>query len=201
MENLYPQQIQKTGAADAWKTAPVAYESCWDMRKWKDQGWDVRAIFDFALDTHASYLNNKSAPIPDGTRPEVERFLRKLGYRLVLRKLSHEAEVATGGTLKLATTWANVGVAPPYRDYRVAVRLTDDKGASRVLAAPASVKGWLPGDRDVPLTFELPGELAVGRYALSIGIVEPTTREPAVRLAIEGRDAGGWYPVSNVTVK
>ena len=32
---------------DAWKTAPVAFESCWDMRKWKEAGWDIRRIFEY----------------------------------------------------------------------------------------------------------------------------------------------------------
>jgi hypothetical protein len=201
MENLYPQQLEKAGAKDVWKTAPVAYESCWDMRKWKEQGWDVRRIFDFALETHASYLNNKSAPLPEGVRPEVERFLRKLGYRLVLRKLSHPAEVAAGGRLELASTWANVGVAPPYRDYRVAVCLPDAKGGRRVLVSEQSVKGFLPGEREMPLVVSLPKDLAAGKYAVSVGIVPPGVEKPAIKLAIEGRDGEGWYPVSAVTVK
>jgi hypothetical protein len=172
------------------------------MRKWKGQGWDVRKIFDFALDTHASYLNNKSAPLPEGVRPEVERFLRKLGYRLVLRKLSHPAEVAAGGQLELTTTWSNVGVAPPYRDYRVAVRLTDAKGAQHVLPTEQSVKGFLPGDRDLPLLVELPKTLAVGQYAVAVGLLPPGGGDkPAIKLAIEGRDADGWYPVSSLAVK
>ena len=55
MDNLYLQQISRTGAGDAWKQAPVAFESCWDMRKWKESGWDIRHIFDYALQCHASY--------------------------------------------------------------------------------------------------------------------------------------------------
>ena len=38
--------------------------------------------------------NNKSAPLPESARPEIERSLRKLGYRLVLRSLRHPASVA-----------------------------------------------------------------------------------------------------------
>ena len=76
MENMYPQQIEATESSEVWQRAPVAWETCWDMRKWVKEGWDVRAIYDYALSYHASYVNNKSAPIPEGTRSEVERLLR-----------------------------------------------------------------------------------------------------------------------------
>ncbi len=89
MRDMYPQQIEKTSTTEVWKTAPVAFESCWDMRKWKEEGWDIRYIFDYALNYHVSYLNNKSARIPEGTYHEIERFLRKIGYRLVLRQMEH----------------------------------------------------------------------------------------------------------------
>ena len=57
------------------------------MRKWVDEGWSLRFIFNYALALHGSFINNKSAPLPEGenVRLEVERFLRRLGYRLVLK--------------------------------------------------------------------------------------------------------------------
>ena len=82
MTHYYRQQLDKMGAESAWKRGPVAFESCWDMRKWAEEKWDIRFILDYALDLHASVINNKSAPIPEGTRGEVERVIRRLGYRL-----------------------------------------------------------------------------------------------------------------------
>ncbi len=48
----------------------------------------LRFIFNYALACHASVINNKSAPLPQRSdvRPEIERFLRRLGYRLVLER-------------------------------------------------------------------------------------------------------------------
>lgn len=202
MENFYRQQIEKTGAQDAWKTAPVAFESCWDMRKWKDEGWDIRFIFDYGLDLHASYLNNKSAPIPEGTRDEIERFLRKLGYRLVLRELTHPSAAEPGSSLSLNMTWENVGVAPPYRDYSLAFRLTDRAGnEAATVVSETSIKGWLPGEKQVDESMPLPADLKPGRYDLSLAVVDPETREPAIRLAIEGRGEDGWYRASEVEVR
>jgi hypothetical protein len=201
MRNFYPQQIQRTAADKAWRTAPVAFESCWDMRKWKQEGWDIHYIFDYALDCHASYVNNKSAPIPNGTRQEVERLLRKIGYRLVLRQLEHPGAAPAGSSLPLSMVWENVGVAPPYRDYFLAFRLSDTKSKkSFVFVSGRSVKGWLPGEIEVTESIKLPGDLPAGRYMLAIAVVDPATRKPAIRLAIEGRAADGWYPLGRLTV-
>jgi hypothetical protein len=201
MENLYPDHLARSGAGDAWKTAPVAFESCWEMNKWKREGWDIRRIFDYALDHHASFLNNKSAPIPEGTRPEIERFLRRLGYRLVLRRLEHPDRAARGGAaLPVALDWENVGVAPPYGRHRVAVRLTDARGKNALVAPGAPITGWLPGRRRIVESVPVPKRLARGRYALAVGVLDPATKAPAVRLAIAGRAADGWYPLSHVEV-
>jgi hypothetical protein len=204
MDNFYLQQLTNTGAMDAWKTAPVAFESCWDMRKWKEAGWDVRHIFDYGLGCHASYMNNKSAPVPEGTRGEVERFLRLLGYRLVIRSVDHPATAHPGGELAVNIAWENVGVAPPYRDYRVALRLKseDQKEATLiVLVTDHSIRGWLPQTHNVHSLLRLPTSIPPGRYELAVGVVDPGTRVPAVRLAILGRDAEGWYPVSHARIE
>lgn len=201
MENFYLQQIEKTDAGNAWKHSPVAFESCWDMRKWKAEGWDIRFIFDYALRLHTSYMNNKSAPIPEGTRPEVERFLRKLGYRLVLREVECRDAAAPGGILTISMLWENVGVAPPYRDYRLAFRLSSAGGAAAVVGTPRSICGWLPGMLHLAQEVTLPRDLKPGRYRLDIGVVDPATMLPAVRLAVTEAAADGWCPLGNVEVR
>jgi hypothetical protein len=81
----------------------------------EEAGWDIRFIFDYALRCHASYVNNKSAPIPEGTRQEIERFLRRLGYRTVIRSVEHAATASAGHATSIGIEWENTGVAPPYR--------------------------------------------------------------------------------------
>ncbi len=195
MDNFYLQQLEKTGTRDAWETGPVAFESCWDMNKWAEEGWDIAYIFGYALNCHASYVNNKSARIPEGTRPEVERLLRRIGYRLVLRRLEHAESVKAGSKLVLAMQWENVGCAPAYHDYLLAARL-----GTAVVVTDTSVKGWLPGAKDVNVPVDVPNDAAPGQRELSLALVDPTTREPAIRLGIAGRGEDGWYPLSQVTV-
>jgi hypothetical protein len=220
MRKGYPVWIKEAGIGDVWKTAPVAWETCWDMRKWVGEGWSLRFIFNYALACHASVINNKSAPLPQGenVRPELERFLRRLGYRLVVKELNHPAQVAVGGKLDVAMKWQNVGSAPCYRPYHVAYRLSNENGDSKVFVSNITVNGWLPGSidlftdeffkepkdlppgdvADVTDTITLPDGLGAGQYTLSVGIVERET--PVVRLGIKGRSDDGWYPLSKVTV-
>ena len=114
MRMAYPKHLPNANALDAWKTSPVAWETCWDLRKWVDEGWSLRFIFSYALALHGSVINNKSAPLPEGehAREEVERLLRRLGYRLVLKELKHPSKVRPGGKIQLAMKWQNVGPAP-----------------------------------------------------------------------------------------
>jgi hypothetical protein len=222
MRQAYPSAVVLPNVQDAWKTAPVAWETCWDMRKWVAEGWSVRYIFNYALALHGSYINNKSAPLPDGPdiRPEVERFLRRLGYRLVLKELKHAASVKPGEKLELSMKWQNTGSAPCYRPYRLAYRLSNDRGAAKVMVSTVTVNHWLPGSIElftaeffkdpadlppgevVPISDNvvLPADLAPGQYVLSIAVVGQDEK-PVVRLAIKGRADDGWYPLSKVTVK
>jgi len=201
MKDFYPQQIKRTGAEEVWKTAPVAFETGWDMPKWKQEGWDIRYIFDYALNYHVSYLNNKSAPMPEGTRGEVERVLRKIGYRLVLRQLEHHKTATPGSSLAISMLWENVGVAPPYRDYLLAFRLTNmESKESFVPVSDTSIKGLLPGEIKMTESVKLPGDLKAGEYELALAVLDPATKDPVIRLAIVGRAADGWYPFSRAVV-
>ena len=222
MRMAYPQRLPEADAIDAWKTAPVAWETCWDMRKWVEEGWSLRFIFNYALALHGSVINNKSAPLPEGEniRPEVERFLRRLGYRLVLNELKHPKQAKPGETLRLAMKWQNTGSAPCYRPYRLAYRLTDNEGNHQVFVGNVTVEKWLPGEVDlfteefykqpadlppgevvdVADSIRLPDNLSPGIYKLSIAVVGENDTEPVVQLGIEGRSDDGWYPLSTLTI-
>jgi hypothetical protein len=220
MLDAYPLEVRRV--PDTWKTAPVAWETCWDMRKWVAEGWSLRYIFNYALACHASVINNKSVPLPEGenVRPEIERFLRRLGYRLVLKELRHPTQVEAGGKLEFSMQWQNAGSAPCYRPYRVAYRLSNANGFARTLAGNVAVNRWLPGSmelftpeffkepkdlprgeiNDVSDTVALPNDLPAGQYTLSVAVVEAEGAAPVVRLGIKGRAEDGWYPLSKIQV-
>jgi hypothetical protein len=222
MREGYPTWIKEAGVVNVWKNAPVAWETCWDMRKWVAEDWPLRYIFNYALALHASYINNKSAPLPPDelVRAEVERFLRRLGYRLVLTELRHPGRVSAGGTLSLAMQWQNAGSAPCYRPYRLAYRLSNEKGYEKIFIGKITVNRWLPGSievftdeffkmpKDLPPgrieaasdAIRLPDDMPTGSYVLSLTVVGEDTADPVVRLGIKGRDKDGWYRLSQIQV-
>jgi len=162
------------------------------MRTWTKSGWDVNAIFDYALSQHASYMNNKSMPVPPVARASVESFLRRLGYRLVLRRLRHAAATQPGAALEIEMEWDNVGVAPPYLDALVAIRLRPVAGGTaHVATTRTTIRGWLPGAHVARETVLVPQTLPAGTYELAVGVVDPRNAAPSVRLAIDGRTPDG----------
>ncbi len=219
----YPYWFRHAGVQVAWRRAPVAWETWPDMREWFKQGLPFRFIFNYALAHHGSLLCNRSAPLPEGGefRAELTRLIRRLGYRFVLRELSHPAFGFAGEPLEFSMKWQNIGSAPCYQPYRVAYRLVGPDGQPRVLVGGVAVNQWLPGF--VPLAPEelhkaewempagevaevkdavtLPADLTAGSYRLSLAVVGGEPPAPVLRLGIEGRNADGWYPLGGVEIK
>jgi len=200
MMDYYPQGIINFGMKDAWKKAPVSLEVCWVMQKWHDEGWDVDYIIDESLKWHISSFNSKSSAVPKEWWPSVNRWLKKMGYRFVLCSFSYPSLVSPNQSLQFKSWWDNKGVAPIYKKYLLALRLKNEK-KSEVLITEADITTWLPGDNIFDDAVFVPIDLPSGIYQLQIGIVDRQSHQPKVNLAIEGRDAEGWYTVGKIEVK
>jgi hypothetical protein len=200
MFDYYPEGIINFGMQDAWKKAPVSLEVCWVMQFWKDKGWDVDYIIQQSLKWHISSFNNKSSGVPAEWKPKVDEWLKKMGYRYVLRRFTYPAALRAGEKLPFTSWWENKGVAPCYREFPLALRLKDASGRSVLLPTDADIRTWLPGDAVYDDAVFVPGDLAPGQYELSIGIVDPQTRSPKLKLAIAGHDEDGWYTLGTINV-
>jgi hypothetical protein len=66
---------------------------------------------------------------------------------------------------------------------------------------PLDVRKWLPGDSVYDGTLYVPAPLKSGDYRLRVALLDPRTQQPAVRLAIEGRQPDGWYDLGSVSVE
>jgi len=222
MRHGYPNWIRDTKVQDVWKTAPIAYEPPRQVQEFVDKGWPLRWIFNYGLACHGSYFSGKSGPLPntDEFRQELERFLRRLGYRLVLKELKHPAQAKAGEKLTLAMQWQNVGSAPCYKPYRVANRLSGENGFAKTFVSTVTVNRWMPGSidlfteeffrepKDLPPgeiarvsdDVALPADMPAGQYTLSVGIVDEASSSPVGKLAIKGRAEDGWYPISKIQI-
>lgn len=199
MQDYYPQGIINFGMKDAWKKAPVTFEVCWVMQHWLNKGWDVDYIIDQSLKWHISSFNAKSSPVPEEWKPNVERWLKKMGYRFVLRKFTYPATVAALGKLAFTTWWENKGVAPCYRRFPLALRLKNPQ-RTEIFRTNADIRTWLPGDNLYDGAVFVPAGMPPGEYDLGIAILDLHTDEPKVKLAIAGMGDDGWYSLGKISV-
>jgi hypothetical protein len=199
MLDFYPQQIARMGIQDVWQRSPVSLETCWVPGYWKEKGWDVDYILAQALRWHVSSLNVKSSPIPSEWQQKFAEFQKRIGYRFVLRRFEYPRAVKAGQMMPVHMWWLNAGVAPVYRPYILTMQFQSAAG-SESSRLDADVTKWLPGDAVVDQLVYVPEKLRSGSYRLRIGLLDPRTNQPAVRLAIKGREADGWYNVGAITI-
>lgn len=202
MDDAYAPVLRDPVVADAWKRAPVQFEVCGFIQDWYDKGFDLERILRKGLDWHVSVLNAKSHPIPAAWRPRIDRFLKQLGYRMVLREFVHPKRAVAGSSLTTRSRWDNIGVAPIYHRWPLAYRL---RSANADMVGPwisaADLRQWLPGASHViEDVLPLPKDLPEGRYELDVAILDQQGRAPHVQLAIEGHREDGWYAISNLTI-
>jgi hypothetical protein len=204
MYDFYPIEIIRCNMQDDWKRSPLSFEICGTFLNWRDvQKYNreqVKYIFDESLKWHISSFNAKSSPVPEEWKDLVDDWLKKMGYRYVLRRFKYPMEVRQNGKLDFETWWENKGVAPCYKDFVVAIRLKSDKDEAMMLT-DANIKSWLPGDNVYDDAVFIPLDLPVGEYNVQIAIVDKLKHEPRIKLAIEGRLEDGWYQLGKVKVK
>jgi hypothetical protein len=199
MYDYYPEQIVHLGIQDNWRTAPVSMEVCGILGLWKEKHLNIDYIIDQSLKWHISSFNAKSSAVPKEWWPQVNRWLKKMGYRFALRKFVFPAQVAPGGVFEYSSWWENLGVAPCYRNYPVALKL---KGSNRevVLATDSDIRKWLPGDSLLEGSLHLPKDLPEGNYEVTLALVDPITHTPRIWLASQGREPDGWYKLGQVRI-
>lgn len=199
MLDFYPQQIARMGIQDVWQRSPISLETCWVPGFWKEKGWDVDYILDQALRWHVSSLNVKSSPIPPEWQRKFDEFQKRMGYRFVLRRMEYPRTVRAGQMMPVHMWWLNAGVAPPYRQSTLTLQFQSTAESQNVPLA-SDVTKWLPGDAVVDQLVYVPDSLAAGTYRIRLALLDPRTNQPAVRLAIKGRESDGWYMLGTITI-
>ena len=200
MLDVYPQQVVRAGVQDIWQTRPVSLEVCGTVSEWKRDHFDVNYILEQALRWHVTSVNLKSSPIPGDWKAEFDAFQKKMGYRLVLRRLEYPRSVIAGSMMPVHMWWLNAGVAPPYTNYPLAVQLRTAQD-SAVIDVPVDVRKWLPGDAVFDGSLYVPETLPEGTYDFRVAMLDPRSGRPVVRFGNAGRDADGWYEEGQIQVK
>jgi Domain of unknown function (DUF4832) len=200
MLDIYPEQIVRAGIQNVWERRPVSLESCGVPGSWLKDGFDVNYILAQALRWHVSSVNIKSSPIPSQWEKQFEDFEKKMGYRLILRRLQYPRRVRRGEMMPVHMWFLNAGVAPVYRKYILAVELRSADGEA-VIKTPADVRTWLPGDAVFDGPLYVPERLMPGEYQFRLGLLDPRSGRPAIKLAIKGRQPDGWYDLGKIQIQ
>jgi hypothetical protein len=203
MYDFYPREIINCDMQDDWKRSPLSFEICGTLMSWRDQQKynreQVKYIFDQSLKWHMSSFNAKSSPVPPEWQDLVDDWLKKMGYRFVLRRFTYPEAVRQNGKLPFTTWWENKGVAPCYKDFTLAIRLKSDASEALYLS-DVNLKDWLPGDIVFDNELFVPADFPVGICDVQVAIVDKVKHEPRIRLAIEGKLDDGWYQVGKIEV-
>jgi hypothetical protein len=72
---------------------------------------------------------------------------------------------------------------------------------NRTIRTGAEIRKWLPGDAVFEDSLHVPNDLKPGSYRLRVALLDARTLQPAIRLAIEGREPDGWYTLGSITVE
>lgn len=188
---------------EAWKNGPVALESCYTMKSWYSEGNAITQIVDDAIAWHATLAHNKSDYVPEEYKSEIERLVMKLGFRLVLRQITynHSINSSSDSISIIKLNWENLGIAPPYRDHRIAFRLRDSRDNLKgEYISDQSIRGWIPGETTVEIEYPLPDQLSEGKYTLELGLVFHSAPDRIVPIANEGKTDDGWYAVGKLKI-
>jgi hypothetical protein len=203
MYDFYPREIINCNVQDSWKKSPISFEICGTFLSWRDEQKygrnEVKYIFDQSLKWHVSSFNAKSSPVPKEWEDLVNDWLRKMGYRYLLRRFTYPETVTQNGRLPYTSWWENKGVAPCYKDFTLAIRLkTSSKEA--VFVTNANIKDWLPGDIVYDDSFFVPADFPLGICDVQVAIVDKMKHEPRISLAIVGKVSDGWYQLGKINI-
>ena len=190
----------QTGEPDAlvpmpevWRTAPVGGEFTSSLPMEEMLGAQLDRTLTLLNLSHATFLGPKA---PKEGAPGREAVLSALGYRLGVRRAALSA--AWGGT-RLTLRWHNAGAAPLYWDWPVMVYVYDRAGTlveSARMNMALSALG--PGDTlETSVRLATPGLARRDRNGctVTVGILDPMTGRPAVRLTTGEQDAQGCMVV------
>ena len=198
--DAYPEQIERCGVHDGWRTAPVTMETCGNAATWFIRGYDMERIVSEGYKYHMSVFMPKSVFYPAAIRDQLIEFDKRIGYRFVLRQLLMPLEAKAGQPVTFEFYLDNVGCAPIYRPYPFAVRFRQGD-ASRVVHLKADIRSWEPGIRWFRETFDLPLGLTPGEAKVDMAIVREDKDQPRVWFAMKEKLADGWHPLTSIEVK
>ncbi|MEI7905574.1 MAG: DUF4832 domain-containing protein [Candidatus Firestonebacteria bacterium] len=197
--DAYMKEIYDSGAGDNWKKGPVTMETCGNVATWVCDGFDLDKIIYEGYRYHTSIFMPKNVFYPEKARAKMLEFDKKIGYRFALRQILLHLDTRGGEKFPVEVYIDNVGCAPIYRPYKLALRFSQGK-KEKVLTFKEDIRKWLPGNYWFKEEIVFPKGFERGEVKVFLGIVNEQDK-PCVWFAIKGKLENGWHPVTSVEVK
>lgn len=198
---VYPQEVIRCGATDTWKTAPVHLETCWVPMGWYRNEIDIDFVLQQGLKYHATYFMPKYTRLPAPWLEKLADFCNHLGYRYAYRQAQYEQQMNVDGFITFRSWIENVGIAPIYRKYDFAIRFRQDSREEIVVLNDIDIRTWLPGDILIDQRIDLPRGLRPGWMQLAVGLIDPSTQQPAISFATTGEFSDRWIDLGGLELR
>lgn len=199
MFDSLPRENFNANKSESWKRAPVVFESCplyW--HKWGLQLDMLDFVIEQGLKFHCSTISTLGTRIPDEYRERFIEFIKRMGYRFVLRQMRYDRKLKGKKKMNFEMWIENIGVAPVYKDYYALALRFSQGDKTHVYYSKEDIRKWLPGDIWISETVNLPQMFSEGEIMIDAAIVRKKTGEPAIKFAIKGMKDDGWYPMDTV---
>ncbi len=187
-------------SADNWKSNPISGESPNNNQK-KTWSNDVADVMIVLRDYHFSFLGPAGGHERKGNQVNLNPMKRLLGYNYHIARVDWPDAIALGHSFDVTVAMTNSGAAPTYHPFKLEVALCASNGAPVWREAFAyNMRQVLPDQlAEITGAFTLTNA-APGTYSLRVGILDPRTGEPGVRIQSVGEDANRRIVIGSVTV-
>lgn len=185
-------EYTQTGEADAlspmpefWKTSPSGGELTSSLEMEYLCGEGLSQTLELLKRSHTTFKGPK-CPVSSSDKYDGEPYvgavpemLKSIGYRIGITRMRI---TVLNGVYKIELEWRNDGCAPIYFKTPVCLYLTDDSGVQEMIAeTDIDLTVLMPGETMYSVT-ELPGGVSFENKTLSVGLIDPMTGKPAVKL-------------------
>jgi len=193
----------------AWKTGIINGEFCGNVGEFiKATTTRFNETYDFIQKTHWSIITFKLCQsggniksVSEEHRSNLDKLHKKLGYRFVLKEVSHEKEIKKGDTLKITIELENKGVAPFYFEWPLVFYLIDsEENVALQQDLNLDIRNWLPGTHAVSFNIFIPSDISPNIYDVKLAIHDPVKDAPGVMFANTGQDKERRYLVSRLKI-
>ncbi len=183
LQNITP------AATNNWRFNPVSGESPTTSQKrtWSNDFNDVMTVL---RDYHFSFLGPAGGHEWNGNQARLVPMKRQLGYNFHIGRVDWPDTIYLDQPFDVGLVLTNTGAAPCYHRFPVEVALCATNGMPVWRAEFAfDLRSLLPGMSFSNRTTFTATNVAPGSYSLRIGIVDPRSGEPGVRIQSAGEDS------------